>query len=113
MTIMRVRIARAALFGTAASMALCTVPAFAQDAPADPPASVANETELQVQQQDNQVTQDVAADASDQDIVVTARRRNEILLDVPIAITAYTAEQLDRQGALDIHACRCIRKGQQ
>ena len=35
-------------------------------------------------------------------IVVTARRRNEILLDVPIAVTAYTGEQLNRQGALDI-----------
>ncbi|MEO7602784.1 MAG: TonB-dependent receptor plug domain-containing protein [Sphingomicrobium sp.] len=63
---------------------------------------MADETAVQVQQQDNQITQDVAAEASDQDIVVTARRRNEILLDVPIAITAYSAEQLDRQGALDI-----------
>jgi iron complex outermembrane recepter protein len=36
------------------------------------------------------------------DIVVTARRRNEALLDVPIAITAYTGEQLERQGAVDI-----------
>jgi iron complex outermembrane receptor protein len=36
------------------------------------------------------------------EIVVTARRRNEILQDVPIAVTAYTGEQLERQGALDI-----------
>jgi len=34
--------------------------------------------------------------------VVTARRRNELLLDVPVAVTAYSGEQLDRQGALDI-----------
>ena len=33
---------------------------------------------------------------------MTARRRNELLQDVPIAVTAYTGEQLDRQGALDI-----------
>ena len=39
---------------------------------------------------------------SNQDIVVTARRRNELLLDVPVAVTAYSGEQLDRQGALDI-----------
>jgi len=36
------------------------------------------------------------------DIVVTARRRNEALLDVPIAVTAYSGEQLERQGAVDI-----------
>ncbi len=36
------------------------------------------------------------------EIVVTARRRNEALQDVPIAVTAYTGEQLERQGSLDI-----------
>src|SRR5690349_9257005 len=48
---------------------------------------------------------DAAADeaaGTDQEIVVTARRRNEVLLDVPIAVTAYTGEQLERTGALDI-----------
>ena len=47
-------------------------------------------------------TQDSAAQSSDSDIVVTARRRNELLQDVPIAVTAYSSEQLERQGALDI-----------
>ena len=47
-------------------------------------------------------TQDTAAQGSDQAIVVTARRRSEVLQDVPIAVTAYSGEQLDRQGALDI-----------
>src|SRR5439155_13270136 len=37
-------------------------------------------------------------------IVVTARRRNELLLDVPVAVTAYSGEQLNRSGALDITA---------
>ena len=36
------------------------------------------------------------------EIVVTARRRNELLQDVPIAVTAYSGEQLEREGALDI-----------
>ena len=36
------------------------------------------------------------------DIVVTARRRNEALQDVPIAVTAYTGEQLEREAAIDI-----------
>ena len=40
--------------------------------------------------------------AATRQIVVTARRRDELLLNVPIAVTAYSGEQLDRQGALDI-----------
>ena len=35
-------------------------------------------------------------------IVVTARRRNEALQDVPIAVTAYSGAELERQGAIDI-----------
>jgi iron complex outermembrane receptor protein len=35
-------------------------------------------------------------------IVVTARRRAESLQDVPIAVTAYSGEALERQGAIDI-----------
>jgi iron complex outermembrane receptor protein len=61
-----------------------------------------------------QDTQTAAADAATQpaaaddevvetgDIVVTARRRNEALLDVPIAVTAYSGAELERQGAVDI-----------
>ncbi len=48
------------------------------------------------------VTQDEAAAATGGEIVVTARRRTEVLQDVPIAVTAYSGEQLARQGALDI-----------
>lgn len=88
---MRVISARAALLGTAAAVALFASPAVGQE---NPETSTANPN--------NQQTQDAAAEASDQQIVVTARRRNEILLDVPVAVTAYSGEQLDRQGALDI-----------
>jgi iron complex outermembrane receptor protein len=42
------------------------------------------------------------ASQSGNDIVVTARRRAETLLDVPIAVTAYTGQALENQGALDI-----------
>jgi iron complex outermembrane receptor protein len=38
----------------------------------------------------------------DTEIVVTARRRAESLQDVPIAVTAYSGEALERQGALDL-----------
>jgi len=90
---MRVIIARAALYGTVAAAALHTAPAIA----AQPNPSPAAE-----QTQNNQQTQTQAATGSDQEIVVTTRRRNEILLNVPVAVTAYSGEQLERQGALDI-----------
>jgi iron complex outermembrane receptor protein len=77
--------------------------ALAQDAP--PPADPAPGAEVPTEgtaPPASVETQDTAAQGSDQEIVVTARRRNEVLQDVPIAVTAYSSEQLDRQGALDI-----------
>ncbi|MBA3510570.1 TonB-dependent receptor [Sphingomonas sp.] len=83
---------RGALLGSIGLAALTLAqPALAQDATTADPAPPA----------DSQTTEEAAA-ASDTEIVVTARRRNEILLDVPIAVTAYSGEQLERQGALDI-----------
>jgi iron complex outermembrane receptor protein len=90
---MRVIHARAALLGSIAAAAFITTPASAQDAASVPPAA---------QPTSNAQTQDQASTASDQEIVVTARRRSELLLDVPVAVTAYSGEQLNRQGALDI-----------
>ncbi|HYI41225.1 MAG TPA: TonB-dependent receptor [Allosphingosinicella sp.] len=43
-----------------------------------------------------------AGPVEDPDIVVTARRRAENLQDVPIAVTAYSGEALERAGATDI-----------
>lgn len=45
-----------------------------------------------------------AATASEDsgDLIVTARRREENLLDVPIAISAFSGEQLEATGAMDI-----------
>ena len=88
---MRVISARAALFGTVAAAALFATPAAAQES-----------ATTSLEAQSNAQTQDQAAAGSDQQIVVTARRRNELLLDVPVAVTAYSGEQLNRQGALDI-----------
>ncbi|HVM22755.1 MAG TPA: TonB-dependent receptor [Sphingomicrobium sp.] len=88
---MRVNLVRAALLGTAAAAALYAMPASAQE-----------DADTSPQVPANAETRDVAAEASDQEIVVTARRRNELLLDVPVAVTAYSGEQLDRQGALDL-----------
>ena len=67
-------------------VARLSTPAAAQENPNASPAAASNAQ-----------TQPQAADASDQQIVVTARRRNEILLDVPVSVTAYSGEQLDRR----------------
>lgn len=37
-----------------------------------------------------------------EEVVVTARKREESIQDVPFAVTAYTAEELDRQGVHDL-----------
>ena len=49
-----------------------------------------------------QATETASENTDDGVIVVTARRREERLNDVPIAITAYSAEKLAQQGAVDI-----------
>ncbi|BCA59268.1 TonB-dependent receptor [Sphingomonas sp. HMP6] len=75
--------ARALLHAGAAFAAMTAAPIYAQSAPTETP--VAQE-------------QDVA----DGDIVVTARRREETLLDVPIAVTAFSAARLEQIGAVDL-----------
>ncbi|GAA3742245.1 iron complex outermembrane receptor protein [Sphingorhabdus rigui] len=49
------------------------------------------------------MAQDEAASAENGDeIIVTARRREENLLDVPIAVSAFSGEALELRGALDL-----------
>jgi len=96
---MRVLTARAAMLGTAAAAALFATPAVAAQPNPPPPATQAGTdtpTPTDVQ------TQGQAATGSDQTIYVTARRRSELLLNVPVAVSAYSGEQLNRQGALTI-----------
>ncbi len=73
-----------------AFFAVSSAPALAQDAATAPPSSA-----------DATVAIDTADDAA---IVVTARRREETLVSVPIAITAFSAQQLANTGAQDITA---------
>ncbi len=73
---------RAVLNLGVAVAALTAVPALAQDAAS--------------------VDQAAESPAGELDIVVSARRRDESLLEVPIAITAYSGEALLRSGAIDI-----------
>jgi iron complex outermembrane recepter protein len=67
---------RTAMFSTVALIGIAATPVFAQA-----PAGGANEGG---------------------DIVVTARRREENLIDVPIAISAISGTQLEQRGAIDI-----------
>jgi iron complex outermembrane receptor protein len=92
---------RAVLLGSAALLAMAS-PAGAQEA-APAPAPAPDESSAEPEPgQANAATADEPAAATDTEIVVTARRREETLQDVPIAVTAYSGEQLNRQGALDI-----------
>ncbi|MEX2495382.1 MAG: hypothetical protein WD448_04795, partial [Woeseia sp.] len=49
-----------------------------------------------------QFTDNDAVARAVEEVVVTARRREESIQDVPIAMTAFTGEDLDLQGAVDI-----------
>ncbi|UVO50575.1 TonB-dependent receptor [Sphingomonas sp. SUN019] len=76
--------ARIALNLGTAALALFASPAFAQDS-ASPQAGGGT-----------------AVEPEDIDIVVTARRREESLLDVPIAVSAFSGAQLEASGAIDV-----------
>ena len=85
---------RAALLGSAAGAALVAMPAHAQAAEEAPETQAATDSGATA-----------AADETvigEGEIVVTARRRDERLQDVPIAVTAYSGAQLQREGAVDI-----------
>ena len=83
---MRMKFNHRLMLGTAlVALAASATPAFAQNDPV--PVSGAPAPE---------------AAQDDAEIFVTARRRSESLIDVPIAISAYSGEQLENEGAIDI-----------
>ncbi|MCS6946579.1 MAG: Plug domain-containing protein, partial [Steroidobacteraceae bacterium] len=46
--------------------------------------------------------QEPAADTGIDEVIVTARKRSESLVEVPLAITAVTEEQIQREGIKDV-----------
>jgi iron complex outermembrane receptor protein len=85
----RIDFARAVLLSSTMALAALASPAVAQDAPAQ-----TDTAEAPAAAEEAETTGD--------SIVVTARRRDERLQDVPIAVSAYTGAQLEREGATDI-----------
>lgn len=49
------------------------------------------------------IAQDAPADDSNEDIVVTAQKREQNLLDVPLAVQAISGEQLEEQGTKELN----------
>ena len=87
--------------GTALLALGCALPAWAQvSQKTEQPAGTAASSEQQAVAANEAAGDDAAG--QDQELVVTARRRAESLQDVPIAVTAYSGEALERQGAIDI-----------
>ena len=85
------------LAGTA--IVLVAAPSFAQDAPSTSPQPTAQPTtDPAVEAQPDAVV----PGEDNGEIVVTARRREESLKDVPIAVTVFSGAALERQGAIDI-----------
>ncbi|MES2904488.1 MAG: TonB-dependent receptor [Pseudomonadota bacterium] len=89
---------RKSIWMLSASLAVLATPAFAQDT-ADQPSTPA-EAPVEAASVDS-AAQD--AEAVDEDaIVVTATRRSEALSDIPLAVSAVTAETIKNSGAVDL-----------
>ena len=78
------------LSSAAIALAAFAAPVFAQPEPASAPAGASAEDQA------------AATDENGEVITVTARRRAESLINVPIAMTAFSGEQLDNEGAIDL-----------
>ena len=94
----RISFTTALRIGTAFAALAAAAPGFAQDQ--DQPGGTAVSDEQQAAAANEAI--DDRGTTQDTDIVVTARRRAESLQDVPIAVTAYSGEALERTGALDV-----------
>ncbi|WNO54286.1 TonB-dependent receptor [Stakelama saccharophila] len=89
--------ARPILLAGAALAGLTAPLAHAQDRPDQTLPAAGNDTPDTATDQER-----VSPRAAIGDIVVTARRREESLVDVPIAVTAYTGADLEQAGSIDI-----------
>ena len=92
---------RKSLWLLSAGLFALSVPAYAQETDTDQGAAEPTQgATAEAAAVDNQAVEQQSIDTSD--IVVTATRRNEALSDVPLAVSAVTAESLEYSGATDI-----------
>jgi iron complex outermembrane receptor protein len=94
-------IARLALMSGSALLALAASPAFAQDAAA-PPDPAAQAPIVAPPNPAMQAPTAAPAAADSGDIVITARRRNESLQDVPLAVSVIGDERLASTGSFNV-----------
>jgi iron complex outermembrane receptor protein len=87
------------LLASVSAVTLLASPAFAQTAGQIDP-TTQNSPTAKSGKVANTATADTPIDTGD--IVVTATRRNEALSDVPLAVSAVTAQSLENSGATDI-----------
>ncbi len=89
---------RKSIWLLSAGLTVLTTPAFAQTTTAPP--ATPSEAPVEAASVD---TEAKAAEAVDQDaIIVTATRRSEALSDIPLAVSAITADTLKNSGAVDL-----------
>jgi iron complex outermembrane recepter protein len=98
---------RKSIWLLSAGLFALSTPAFAQQTDTDQGAAQPTDgATAEAGAVDNQATQDPAPAANTPtdagDIVVTATRRNEALSDVPLAVSAVTAQTLENSGVADI-----------
>jgi outer membrane receptor protein involved in Fe transport len=92
---------RKSLWLLSAGLASLSVPAQAQQTDTDRQSAVPTDgATSEAASVDDEAREEQPVDTSD--IVVTATRRNEALSDVPLAVSAVTADTLENSGATDI-----------
>jgi outer membrane receptor protein involved in Fe transport len=98
---------RKSIWLLSAGLFAISTPAFAQQTDTDQGAAQPTDgATAEAAAVDNSARQDQTADQANRsdagDIVVTATRRNEALSDVPLAVSAITAQTLENSGVADI-----------
>lgn len=86
------------------SLASLTFALLASTAPiTDTTPAAASDTPVAVQAQDTESGEEQTAKAAEGDIVVTARRREERVQEVPLALSVISGADLDKQGAFNVN----------
>src|SRR5688500_16778486 len=89
---------RKSMWLLSAGLSAIATPAFAQDSSEVPVGTQPSPTEQAAVEPEAQA----AAEADQDEIVITAQGRRQVLQDVPLAVSAVSAETMENSGATDI-----------